>query len=108
MDKNKPLILKKRQPFLTKYGFAKVKGLIPLFLIVIGLISIVYSVTLSTDTFFEQTNPYNITFDQADGGNQTDYLVIDKNSYVRNVSVQITGNRFVINYSGGTPWKINL
>ena len=84
----------KRRVNLSKCGKSRIKVLIPLILLVLGLIS-VFAVTETIDSFYNQDNPFDITF--AGGDNQSYYLQVPKYAYVENVSLLIN----IINYFEG-------
>jgi len=53
------------------------------------LFSLVFGLTGSTDTFADQTNPFNVTFTES--GNQTYYIEIPIYADIESISIDIRG-----------------
>ena len=81
----------KRQPIYTKYAIGKPKRLIPLFLLILALISVAFAVTTTVDTFYGQTDPFEVNVEPNQ--NTTVYLRVPMYAYFNNATVKFEGIR---------------
>lgn len=65
-----------------------------LLIVLLLLINISFAVTQTTTSFYNQANPFNITFEGGD--NQSYYIPIPRYAYVENVSIDLVG---ITNYN---------
>ena len=85
----KGIFQQKGRPFCKESSIGRGKALILVFFAVLASIYIVFAVTDTITSFYDQSNPFDVNFTSA--GNMTYYIDVPMYAYVTNITVSLNG-----------------